>query len=50
MLPNEIDKTIPENQEQSHETLSDIEKVPPRSFQERMRRDPEFRFYVEEHD
>ena len=50
MLPRETADTIPENPfTEQHETISSIEKTPARSFHGRMRRDPEFRFNVEEH-
>ncbi len=50
MLPKNIADTVPENQfSETHETLSSTELVPPKSIQERMRRDPEFRFHMEEH-
>lgn len=50
MLPQEQKDPVPEHPfQERHETLSSIEHTPAKSFQDRMRRDPEFRFYIEEH-
>ena len=51
MLPLEPKDQIPEHPFlERHETLSLEEKVPSKSFHQRMQRDPNFRDFVEAHD
>lgn len=50
MMPPETNNTTPEHPfEDKHDTLTSEELTPSKSFHQRMQRNPDFMFYVEEH-